>query len=225
MERARVVEHPAVVDRLTRLRDAATDEALFRRLLEELGALLAYEATRHLPTREVLVSTPVGEASGARLAGRTVIAPIMRAGLGLVPGFLGLVESAVVAHLGFYRDPDTLAAVPYYANMPDDLAGAAVFVLDPMLATGHSGAAALDVLAARGARDVTFACILAAPEGVAHLAERHPTVRVLACGIDPGLNEHGYIVPGLGDAGDRMFGSVTSVPSLRGERLPSPKTG
>jgi len=224
MELVRVVDHPAVADRLTRLRDAATGEPLFRRLLEDLGTLLAYEATRHLATREVRVRTPVGEASGVRLAGRTVFAPILRAGLGLVPGFLRVVEDAAVAHLGFFRDPGTLAAVPYYANLPDDLSDAAVFVLDPMLATGHSGAAALDVLASRGARDVTFACVIAAPEGIAHLAERHPAVRVVTCGIDRGLNDHGYIVPGLGDAGDRMFASATSVPAMRGERRPSPKT-
>jgi uracil phosphoribosyltransferase len=213
MERVRIADHPAVADRLARLRDAETPAPLFRRLLHELGAALAYEATRTLPLHSEEVRTPVGPALGHRLNARTVVAPIMRAGLGLVPGFLAVIEDAVVAHLGFFRDPTTLAAVPYYANVPDDLSGAHVFALDPMLATGHSGVAALDVLAARGARDVSFLCVLAAPEGIAHLQGRHPGTRIVTCAVDERLNEHGYIVPGLGDAGDRMFGSATSVPA------------
>jgi uracil phosphoribosyltransferase len=212
VERVRVIDHPAVADRLTRLRDATTPLPLFRRLIEELGLALAFEGTRELPTREETVDTPVGPASGKRLDGRPVVAPIMRAGLGLVPGFLALIGDAAVAHLGFFRDPATLAAVPYYANLPDDLNGLPVFALDPMLATGHSGAAALDLLAARGARKPTFLCVIAAPEGIAHLTDRHPDARIVTCAIDDGLNEHGYIVPGLGDAGDRMYGSISSVP-------------
>ena len=149
MERVTVVDHPAVADRVAQLRDAATPLARFRRLVEELGAALAYEATRALPTTERTVDTPVGQATGRRLLARPVVAPILRAGLGLVPGFLAVIEDAIVAHLGFFRDPGTLAAIPYYANLPDDLTGVAVFALDPMLATGHSGSAALDLLAAR----------------------------------------------------------------------------
>ncbi len=147
-----IVNHPAVADRLARLRDASTPTPVFRRLVEELGQLLAYEATRALPMTEIELQTPVALAKVHRIATRPVVAPILRAGLGLLPGFLAVVDDAVVAHLGFYRDPKTLAAIPYYANLPDDLASREVFVLDPMLATGHSGSAALATLAKRGAK-------------------------------------------------------------------------
>lgn len=213
MERAIVVDHPAVADRLARVRDVATPTPEFRRLVEELGFYLAYEATRELAQRAETTMTPVGPAQSARLAGRPVVAPILRAGLGLLPGFLSVVGDAVVAHLGFFRDPQTLAAVPYYANLPERLDGETVFVLDPMLATGHSSAAALDVLAARGARFPTLLCLIAAPDGMVHLRATHPEVTVVTCAIDERLNERGYIVPGLGDAGDRMFGSASSVPA------------
>jgi uracil phosphoribosyltransferase len=166
-----------------------------------------------LPVRAASVETPVATAAVARIAVRPVVAPILRAGLGLLPGFLHVVDDAVVAHLGFFRDPETLAAVPYYANLPEDLREAPVFALDPMLATGHSGAAALDVLASRGATSVSLLCLIAAPEGVKHLRERHPDARIVTCALDERLNGHGYIVPGLGDAGDRMFGSASSLPA------------
>ncbi len=208
-----VVEHPAVADRLARIRDATTPVPVFRRLVEEAGALLAYEATRSLRTVAAEVATPVGPARVRRIAARPVVAPILRAGLGLLPGFLSVVDDSVVAHLGFFRDPETLAAVPYYANLPEDLTGSAVFALDPMLATGHSGAAALDVLVERGARELWFLCLIAAPAGIEHLLAAHPSVRIVTCAIDERLNDHGYIVPGLGDAGDRMFGSASSVPA------------
>ena len=190
-----------------------TPTPVFRRLVEELGALLAYEATRSLRTLEVEVMTPLGPSRGRRVATRPVVAPILRAGLGLLPGFLSVIDDSVVAHLGFFRDPETLAAVPYYANLPEDLSGADVFALDPMLATGHSGAAALDVLAERGAREIRLLCIIAAPAGIEFMQSKHPTARIVTCAIDERLNEHGYIVPGLGDAGDRMFGSASSVPA------------
>ena len=212
MERVQLVTHPAVADRLARIRAAETSTSSFRKLVEEIGTFLAYEATRGLPRRSDIVATPIGPAHVERFAVRPVVAPILRAGLGLLPGFLAVVDDAVVAHLGFFRDPATLVAVPYYANLPAELGGTPVFVLDPMLATGHSGAAALDVLAARGATDLTFLCVLAAPEGLAHVAKRHTNIRVVTCAVDERLNEHGYIVPGLGDAGDRMFGSASSVP-------------
>ena len=213
MERLTIVEHPAVAERLGRARDRATSTPEFRRAVEEMGVFLAYEATRNLPLTSVSIDTPVAAASAKRIATRPVVAPILRAGLGLLPGFLSVIDDAVVAHLGFFRDPETLAAVPYYANLPADLSGRAVFALDPMLATGHSGAAAIDVLAARGACDVTLLCILAAPEGIAYLHDRHPSALVVTCALDEGLSDHGYIVPGLGDAGDRMFGSASSVPA------------
>ncbi len=207
-----VVDHPAVADRLARLRDASTAMPVFRRLVEELGVFLAYEATRELALRADDVTTPVGPAAVRRIAARPVVAPILRAGLGLLPGFLSVVDDAIVAHLGFFRDPRTLEAIPYYANLPERLDDDAVFALDPMLATGHSAAAALDVLRARGARQPMLLCLLAAPAGIAHLHDTHPRTRVVTCAIDERLNEHGYIVPGLGDVGDRMFGSASSVP-------------
>ena len=207
-----VVDHPAVADRLARLRDKETPTPVFRTLIEELGAFLAYEATRTLPVREERVVTPLMETSAHRIATRPVAAPVLRAGLGLLPGFLSVIDDAVVAHLGFYRDPQSLRPVPYYANVPLDLGDRHVYVLDPMLATGYSAVAALDALVERGARELTLVCVIAAPEGVKTLQAAHPSVRIVAASLDAGLNDHAYILPGLGDAGDRMFGSLTSVP-------------
>jgi len=208
-----IIDHPSVADRLARLRDRTTPTYVFRRLVEEMGQYLAYEATRNLAVRTERVMTPLEETEVLRIADRPVVAPILRAGLGLLPGFLAIIDDAVVAHLGFYRDPQTLAAIPYYANLPDDLGGRQVFVLDPMLATGHSGSAALRALAGRGAENMTFICIIAAPEGVVEVARAQPSCRIVAAALDRRLNDHGYIVPGLGDAGDRMFGSTSSVPT------------
>lgn len=207
-----VVGHPAVADRLARLRDRDTPTPVFRTLIEELGTFLAYEATRSLPLHDERVTTPIIETTARRIATRPVVAPVLRAGLGLLPGFLGVIDDAVVAHLGFYRDPQSLQPVPYYANVPPQLEDRHVFVLDPMLATGNSAAAAIDALVERGARHVSFVCVIAAPEGVAHLQSVHPNVPIVTAAVDTGLNDHAYIVPGLGDAGDRMFGSLTSVP-------------
>ncbi|MBC5810283.1 MAG: uracil phosphoribosyltransferase [Candidatus Eremiobacteraeota bacterium] len=212
MEGVHVIDHPAVADRLARIRDKATPTPVFRRLVEEIGVFLAYEATRHLTMRDLTVATPLEPAKARRIAHPPVVAPVLRSGLGLLPGFLSVVDDAVVAHLGFFRDPETLAAIPYYANLPEDLTGSSVFVIDPMLATGHSGAAALDVLAARGAAEMHFLCTIAAPAGIAYIHSKHPTVRIVTCAVDERLNDHGYIVPGLGDAGDRMFGSASSLP-------------
>jgi uracil phosphoribosyltransferase len=207
-----VVDHPAVADRLARLRDRDTTTPVFRKLIEELGAFLAYEATRDLPLRDEAVTTPIAQTTAHRIATRPVAAPILRAGLALLPGFLDVIDDAVVAHLGFYRDPQTLQPVPYYANVPDDLSKRHVFVLDPMLATGNSGAAAIDALVTRGATEVTFISLIAAPEGVRTIHHAHPNVKIVTGALDQRLNDHGYIVPGLGDAGDRMFGSTSSVP-------------
>ncbi len=207
-----VVEHPAVADRLARIRDRDTPVVEFRRLVEDVGRFLAYEATRSLRLGETSVQTPLQTARVKRVASRPVVAPILRAGLGLLPGFLACIDDAEVAHLGFYRDPATLEAVPYYANMPHRLDDRDVFVLDPMLATGNSGVAAIALLESRGATSIAFVCLIAAPEGIATLARSHPHVRIVTAAIDDHLNSHGYIVPGLGDAGDRMFGSATSLP-------------
>ncbi len=207
-----VIDHPAVADRLARIRDRETPVVQFRRLVEDAGTFLAYEATRSLRLAAGTVQTPLQAATVNRVASRPVVAPILRAGLGLLPGFLACIDDAEVAHLGFYRDPATLEPVPYYANMPHRLDDRDVFVLDPMLATGNSGAAALGLLETRGAASITFVCLIAAPEGIATLTASHPGVRIVTAAIDDHLNSHGYIVPGLGDAGDRMFGSATSLP-------------
>jgi uracil phosphoribosyltransferase len=186
-------------------------------MVEEIGLFLAYEATRSLETTAGTVQTPLEPAPARRITRRPVVSPILRAGLGLLPGFLDCIDDAEIAHLGFYRDPKTLEAVPYYANMPRQLGERDVFVLDPMLATGHSGAAAVALLATRGARAVTFVCLIAAPEGIATITAAHPDLRIVTAAIDERLNDHGYIMPGLGDAGDRMFGSATSLPvNVRG---------
>lgn len=208
-----VVDHPAVADRLARLRERSTPTPVFRALIEELGTFLAYEATRALPLRDERITTPLIETTAKRIATRPVVAPVLRAGLGLLPGFLSVVDDAVVAHLGFYRDPQSLQPIPYYANVPPELGDRHVYVLDPMLATGNSGVAAIDALVERGARTITFVCVIAAPEGVKRIHHAHPGVPIFAAALDAGLNDHAYIVPGLGDAGDRMFGSLTSVPA------------
>lgn len=207
-----VVGHPAVADRLARLRDRDTPTPVFRTLIEELGAFLAYEATRSLPLRDERITTPLIETTAKRIATRPVVAPVLRAGLGLLPGFLSVIDDAVVAHLGFYRDPQSLQPIPYYANVPPELSDRHVFVLDPMLATGNSGVAAIDALVERGAVHLTFVCVIAAPEGVKRIHDAYPQVPIFTAALDAGLNDHAYILPGLGDAGDRMFGSLTSVP-------------
>jgi uracil phosphoribosyltransferase len=203
-----VLQHPLVHDKLGRLRDAATSNKEFRELCVELGMLLAWPATADLETAETQVASPVGWATAKTLVRVPLLVPILRAGLGLVPGFLALMPQAHVAHVGMYRDPDTLRAVPYYVNLPDDLFGRRAFVLDPMLATGASAVAAVDLLLKRGASiaDLRFISLIAAPEGCTALFAAYPGLNVYTCALDRHLNDHGYIVPGLGDAGDRLFG-------------------
>ena len=203
-----VVDHPLVQHKLTLMRDKDRSTQGFRRLLNEIGMLLAYEVTRDLPLETIAIETPIGPMSGRQIQGKKlVLAPILRAGVGFLDGMLSLLPSARVAHVGLYRDPETLEAVEYYFKAPSDLADRTVLVLDPMLATANSAVAALDRLKARGAVDLRFVCLLAAPEGLARLAAAHPDVPVWTASIDSHLNEHGYIVPGLGDAGDRMYGT------------------
>ncbi|MHB8440837.1 MAG: uracil phosphoribosyltransferase, partial [Candidatus Tyrphobacter sp.] len=187
-----VLEHPAVADRIARIRDKETPVPVFRKLVEEIGVFLAYEATRGLPLRNERVETPLTDTTIQRIATRPVVAPILRAGLGLLPGFLQVVDDAVVAHLGFYRDPQSLVPVPYYANVPPELGDRHVFLLDPMLATGNSAVAALDALVERGARTLTFICLIAAPEGVRHVQRAHPSASIVTCAVDAGLNDHAY---------------------------------
>ncbi|WP_419952270.1 uracil phosphoribosyltransferase [Methylobacterium sp.] len=203
-----VVDHPLVQHKLTLLRQKERSTKGFRQILNEIGMLLAYEVTRDLPLERVTIETPIQAMEAPQIAGKKlVLAPILRAGVGFLDGMLSLVPSARVAHVGLYRDPETLEAVEYYFKAPSDLADRTVLVLDPMLATANSAIAAIDLLKQRGARDLRFVCLLAAPEGVAKLQARHPDVPVWTASIDSHLNDHGYIVPGLGDAGDRMYGT------------------
>ncbi|MCY1641289.1 uracil phosphoribosyltransferase [Methylorubrum sp. SL192] len=206
--RVTVVDHPLVQHKLTMMRDSDRSTKGFRELLNEIGMLLAYEVTRDLPLEPVTIQTPIQPMEGRRIAGKKlVLAPILRAGVGFLDGMLSLMPSARVAHVGLYRDPDTLQAVEYYFKSPSDLADRTVLVLDPMLATANSAVAAVERLKSRGAKDLRFVCLLAAPEGIARFQAAHPDVPVWTAAIDSHLNDHGYIVPGLGDAGDRMYGT------------------
>ncbi len=208
MEGVTVVDHPLVQHKLTLMRDKKRSTKGFRQLLNEIGMLLAYEVTRDLPLEPVEIDTPVATMQAPQIAGKKlVLAPILRAGVGFLDGMLTLVPSARVAHVGLYRDPETLQAVEYYFKAPSDLADRLVLVLDPMLATANSAVAAVDRLKERGARDLRFVCLLAAPEGIDRMRGAHPDVPIWTAAIDEHLNDHGYIVPGLGDAGDRMYGT------------------
>jgi uracil phosphoribosyltransferase len=203
-----VADHPLIAHKLSLMRDKATSSAQFRHLLREVSLLMGYELLRDLPTELRDIETPVGAARVPVLKGKKLtFVPILRAGNGLLDGLLELVPSARVGHIGLYRDPETLEAVEYYCKLPDDIAGRLAVVVDPMLATGHSAVAAIRRLKEHGARDIRFVCLLAAPEGIAEIARVHPDVRVFAAAVDQRLNDHGYIVPGLGDAGDRMYGT------------------
>ena len=208
MQGVTVVDHPLVQHKLTLMRDKTRSTKGFRQLLHEIGMLLAYEVTRDLPLEAVEIETPLIPMAAPQIAGKKlVLAPILRAGVGFLDGMLMLMPSARVAHIGLYRDPESLQAVEYYFKAPSDLADRTVLVLDPMLATANSAVAAVDRLKERGARDLRFVCLLAAPEGVEKLRGAHPDVPIWTASIDERLNDHGYIVPGLGDAGDRMFGT------------------
>jgi uracil phosphoribosyltransferase len=203
-----VVDHPLVQHKLSLLRDRERSTQGFRRLMNEIGMLLAYEVTRDLKLELAEINTPLTAMQAPILAGKKLVfAPILRAGVGFLDGMLDLVPSARVAHIGLYRDPTTLAAVEYYFKAPPDVADRLVIVLDPMLATANSAVAAVDRLKERGCRDLRMVCLLAAPEGIAHFHGAHPEVPIWTAAIDSHLDEHGYIVPGLGDAGDRMFGT------------------
>ena len=203
-----VMNHPLIHHKLSILRDRETGVKQFREVVGEIAALMCVEATRDLATQEVVVETPVASAATRRLAGRKLaVVPILRAGLGMLDGVLMLIPSAKVGHIGLYRDPETLNPVDYYCNLPADIENRDVFVLDPMLATGGSACAALTSLKNHGARSLRFLCIISAPEGVEKVRETHPDVDIYTASLDERLNEHGYIVPGLGDAGDRIFGT------------------
>jgi uracil phosphoribosyltransferase len=203
-----VVSHPLVQHKLTLMRDKEVSTKGFRQLLNEIGMLLAYEVTRDLPLEMVEVETPLTKMMAPTISGKKLVfAPILRAGVGFLDGMLTLVPSARVAHIGLYRNPETLEAVEYYFKAPTDVAERLVVVMDPMLATANSAVTAIDKLKARGVKDIRFVCLLAAPEGVERFSKAHPDVEIWTASIDEKLNDHGYIVPGLGDAGDRMFGT------------------
>ena len=204
-----VLDHPLAHHKLALLRDHRTTMNQFRTVTEELGLMLAVEATRNLSTTAVELETPLEKMSGRMLAGLDpALVPVLRAGLGLVPSFLKLLPTAKVGHIGMYRDHVTLKPVPYYRNFPPMLGSRAVYVLDPMLATGGSASESIQEVKDVGAVDITLVSVIAAPEGLARLEKDHPDLRIVIGAVDRGLNEHGYILPGLGDAGDRTYGTI-----------------
>ena len=208
MDHLTIVRHPLVQHKLTLMRDKETSTAVFRQLLREISQFLAYEITRDLPMTTKQIETPMTTMEAPTLEGKKLaLVSILRAGNGLLDGVLELVPSARVGFVGLYRDEETLQPVQYYCKLPDALQDRVVIAVDPMLATGDSSAAAIDLLKQAGARNIRFLCLLAAPEGVARMKEAHPDVPIVTAALDAQLNENGYIVPGLGDAGDRMFGT------------------
>lgn len=204
----KVIDHPMVQHKLTILRDKSTGVKEFREVVEELALFMGYEVTRNLQLEEVEVETPICKTTSKVIAGKKLgIIPILRAGLGMVDGLLKLVPTAKVGHIGLYRDPETLKPVEYYCKLPTDVAERDLIVLDPMLATGGSAIAAIDFLREKGAKSIRLVNLLAAPEGIEAVLKAHPDVDIYVAAIDEKLNEHGYIVPGLGDAGDRLYGT------------------
>ena len=208
MGKITVTEHPLIQHKLTLLREASTSSKDFRQLLTEITMLMGYELTRNLPIQDKTTETPMGRAVGKEMAGKKpVIVPVLRAGLGMVDGLLNLIPGARVGHIGLYRDPETLEPVEYYCKLPNEIADREVIIVDPMLATGGSLAAAVNFVKQRGATSVRALCLLAAPEGLEAFQKAHPDVDLYVSCIDEKLDEHAYIVPGLGDAGDRIFGT------------------
>lgn len=208
MSALRAVEHPLLQHKLTAMRDKSAGPKEFRDLLREATILLVAEATRFLKVEEIAVETPLAEAKGSRLAGLPPVAvPILRAGLAMVEGFLALIPNALIGHVGLYRDPITHKPVEYYFKMPPELDKRDVFILDPMLATGGSAVAAADFIKEAGAESISLVCLVAAPEGIARLERHHPDIPIYTAAVDERLDERAYIVPGLGDAGDRLYGT------------------
>jgi uracil phosphoribosyltransferase len=207
MKNLKIIEHPLVKRDLTILRDRKTPSNIFRAVLRRTASLMAYEVTRDLPVRKIVVSTPLEKTDGSTVEQQIVLVPVLRAGLGLVGGFVEVLPDARVGHIGLYRNEETLKPVDYYFKVPKQLRTALVIVLDPMLATGGSGAEAISYLKRKGARNIRFVSLVAAPEGVRAIHRQHSDVVIYTCALDRGLNGRGYILPGLGDAGDRMFGT------------------
>ena len=203
-----IFDHPLIQHKLAILRDERTGVKEFREIVSEIATLMCYEATRDLPTEEVTIKTPVATGTFRTLAGKKLaIVPVLRAGLGMVDGILTLIPSAKVGHIGLYRDPDTLEPVEYYCKMPTDISERDVIILDPMLATGGSASAAIQFIKNYGVKHIKLMNIIAAPEGIERVQHDHPDVEIYCAALDEKLNDHGYIVPGLGDAGDRIFGT------------------
>ena len=203
-----ILDHPLIQHKISKTRNRHTGVKEFRELISEIATLIAYEATRNLPLEEKVIETPVAPARVKVLAGKKLaLVPILRAGLGMVDGVLSLIPAAKVGHIGLYRDPETLKPVKYYCKLPCDIGEREVFVLDPMLATGGSASAAISFIKEEGAKSITLMNIIAAPEGIAAVQAAHPDVDIYCAALDERLNDHGYIVPGLGDAGDRIFGT------------------
>jgi len=203
-----VIDHPLVAHKLSLMRDKATPSMMFRQLLREISLLLGYELLRDLPTELRRIETPIGPMEAPFIRGKKLTyVPILRAGMGLLDGLLDLVPSARVGHVGLYRDPETLSAIEYYCKLPEDIADRLTVAVDPMLATGNSLSAAITRLKDYGAADIRAVCLLAAPEGIDAVTSAHPDVKIYTAAVDERLNDHGYIVPGLGDAGDRMYGT------------------
>ena len=208
MGKSHVIDHPLIQHKLTIIRDKNSGTKVFREVVDEIAMLMAYEISRDLPVEEVEIETPMMKSVQKKLAGKKVaIIPILRAGLGMVDGILQLIPAAKVGHVGLYRDEETLEPHEYFVKLPDDITSRQLLVVDPMLATGGSAVMAIDALKKRGASNIKFVCLVAAPEGVKVLQEAHPDVDIYTAALDDRLNENGYIVPGLGDAGDRLFGT------------------
>ena len=208
MSTLHLVDHPLIQHKLTIMRDKHTSTKAFRELLGEISMLMGYEITRELPLEDVEIETPIQKATFKRLAGKKLaIVPILRAGLGMVDGLTQLIPSARIGHIGLYRDPETHLPVEYYCKMPPDIGERLVIIVDPMLATGGSASDAISMVKQRGAKHVVLMCLVSAPEGVKKLQTEHPDVDIYTAALDEKLNEHAYIVPGLGDAGDRIFGT------------------
>ncbi|RNB61630.1 uracil phosphoribosyltransferase [Brevibacillus gelatini] len=208
MSRVYVFDHPLIQHKLTFIRDKNTGTKEFRELVDEVATLMGYEITRDMPLEETTIETPVATCKSNVIAGKKVgLVPILRAGLGMVDGLLKLIPAAKVGHVGLYRDPETLQPVEYYVKLPSDVAERELIVIDPMLATGGSAVAAIAALKKRGARNLKLMCLIAAPEGIKMVQDEHPDVDIYVAAIDEYLNDHGYIVPGLGDAGDRLYGT------------------
>lgn len=208
MSRVYVFDHPLIQHKVTFIRDKNTGTKEFRELVDEVTTLMGYEITREMPLQETTIETPVATCKSNVIAGKKVgLVPILRAGLGMVDGLMKLIPAAKVGHVGLYRDPETLQPVEYYVKLPSDVAERELIVTDPMLATGGSAVAAITALKNRGAKNLKLMCLIAAPEGIKMVQDEHPDVDIYVAAIDEYLNDHGYIVPGLGDAGDRLYGT------------------